>query len=570
MGWQDTQMLTPESVARERMRRRGGRSDEAATVLVWVLGGMSLLLGAAGFGLILYYFWDVLSSLLRVVSLGGLMVLLWLGYGVSARLGWSSREVLGIFLCLSLLLVVLGLSQLLPGMPLWLLGLVYLGGAILVPVLCPARSSVTVLALTCLAEMALLWGHVRGSDLSADWTLLWTGVLSVLMMWAVVGNWCDVTPRRGYATFSALGSISSFLYMLAYQGMLLYPVYCRPSSLQGHTPPGQWIGMMLVWMLPMGFLLLVHRMRCRQQHRSFFSYSFLLYYAATLVSLPLGLLLMERNVPLAGVSVMFGYAACLVYYGADYRQPRYIFFGCLLAFLTAIGIPLGLGADMVWSAVVMLALCVIFLIASLSLARHRDNVFRRAQERRAGLLTTGIAAGGAAGSAGSSGSGTVAGSGGSAVSSLPGIFSPAAASVVSARTVPLSESGDGGGASFRADEEDESGSIASVSRPPLAPDILTAVLDMSSAPAGVTSALSTAPSVPSLPREGAVCPLRVPPLPERAEPAKAESRAALSPTGAVRGAEALAKAPEVPPLPRAQEAGAPALVDEPPSLPPRA
>ena len=76
MGWQDTQMLTPEGVARERMSRRGGRADDAASVLVWVLGAMSLLLGAAGFGLILYYFWDVLSSLLRVVSLGGLMVLL--------------------------------------------------------------------------------------------------------------------------------------------------------------------------------------------------------------------------------------------------------------------------------------------------------------------------------------------------------------------------------------------------------------------------------------------------------------------------------------------------------------
>lgn len=565
MGWQDTQMLTPEGVARERMSRRGGRADDAASVLVWVLGAMSLLLGAAGFGLILYYFWDVLSSLLRVVSLGGLMVLLWLGYGVSARLGWSSREVLGIFLCLSLLLIVLGLSQLLPGMPIWLLGLVYLGGSILVPVLCPARSSVTVLALTCLAEMALLWGHVRGSDLSADWTLLWTGVLSVLMMWSAVGSWCDVTPRRGYATFSALGAISSFLYMLAYQGMLLYPAYCRPSSLQGHTPQEQWLGMMLVWMLPMGFLLLVHRMRSRQRHRGFFSYSFLLYYAATLISLPLGLLLMERNAPLAGVAVMFGYAACLVYYGADYRLPRYVFFGCLLAFLTAIGIPLGLGADMVWSAVVMLALCAIFLAASLSLSRHRDNVFRRAQERRAGLAPSGPATGVPLRS------GT--GSGGSAVSSLPSMFSPSSASgVVAARTVPLSQSELSEEMRFRSDEESEEGAgFAEVPRPPLAPDIFTAVMDMSSAPDPGASGPSLAPSVPSLPGEDSVSPLRVPPLPghrgERSD--EGASGAGLSPTGAGRGAGSLPRAPEVPPLPGRPRSGEDAGAHEAPALPPR-
>ena len=145
MGWHDTQLLTPESVERERLARQGLRADDSATVLVWVLGGMALLMGVAGFGLILMYYWDVLGSLLRVLSLGGLMVLIWLGYAVSARFGWSSREVLGLFLSFSWLLIVLGLSELLPGLPPWLLGLVFLGGAILVPVLLPARSTVTVL-----------------------------------------------------------------------------------------------------------------------------------------------------------------------------------------------------------------------------------------------------------------------------------------------------------------------------------------------------------------------------------------------------------------------------------------
>lgn len=504
MGWHDTQLLTPESVERERLARQGLRADDSATVLVWVLGGMALLMGVAGFGLILMYYWDVLGSLLRVLSLGGLMVLIWLGYAVSARFGWSSREVLGLFLSFSWLLIVLGLSELLPGLPPWLLGLVFLGGAILVPVLLPARSTVTVLAVSCLVEMALLWMHVRNSNQSSDWAMLWTGILSVLMMWAAVGNWCDVTLRRGYATFSVLGSISSFLYMFAYQGMLLYPQYLRPASLQGDTDALQWVCMMLVWMIPMGFQLLVHCMRSRRRHHSIFTYSFLLYYGATVCSLPLALLLLERNIPVAGVAVMFGYAACIVFYGVEYRMPRYVFFSCMMAFLTAIAIPLGLGADMLWSACVMLALCVIFLISSLALSKHRDNVFRRAGERRERLMLA---------MSGNTVRPDAPSPGGERQASDQMVSVSLDAGAVTARTVPLSAgAGDLSRISFGSDDEDEGAPVV-----PSAPTI--SALPDSGAVFRISESQPrpdafAAPLVPSRPSAGEGVPLRVPPLPE--------------------------------------------------------
>lgn len=504
MGWHDTQLLTPESIERERLARQGLRTDDSATVLVWVLGSMALLMGVAGFGLILMYYWDVLGSLLRVLSLGGLMVLIWLGYAVSARFGWSSREVLGLFLSFSWLLIVLGLSELLPGLPPWLLGLVFLGGAILVPVLLPARSTVTVLAVSCLVEMALLWLYVRNSDQISDWAMLWTGILSVLMMWVAVGNWCDVTLRRGYATFSVLGAISSLLYMFAYQGMLLYPQYLRPARLQGNTDALQWACMMLVWMIPMGFLLLVHCMRSRRRHHSVFTYSFLLYYGATVCSLPLALLLLERNVPVAGVAVMFGYAACIVFYGVEYHMPRYVFFSCMMAFLTAIAIPLGLGADMLWSACVMLALCAIFLISSLALSKHRDNVFRRAGERRERLMLP---------MNGNTVRPDAPLSGGSRQDPDQMVSVSLNAENVTARTVPLSaEPGELNRVSFVSDDEDYGASVV-----PVAPTIST--VPDSGAVFRISESLPrpeafAAPHVPSRPSTEEGVPLRVPPLPE--------------------------------------------------------
>lgn len=388
MGWQDTQTLTPEE-GDERirwLRLSGARSSGASSTMVWLLGVMSFLMGCGGVWMLLSHYWGAMDSLVRVLTLSAGLVVMWLGYGLFARWGWVSREVRGLLLSVTCLVSVVCLREALPGLHLWFLGLIFLGGLLLVLALQPGRVAVSVLALACMGELVLLWLSMNTARDVASWALLWTCVLSVLMFWGISGGWCAVTYRSGYSTFSVISPVAFVLYLLVYHAMLLYPQYLRPSQLTGSISAGQWIGMMVIWLVPMCFLLRVQCARAKRTCRPVFAWSFVLYYLVTLLSLPVGLLLLEHHMPVLGVCVLFGYAACIVCYGASYRMSYFVVLGSLLAFISAVGIPMGIGISYVWSAAVMLTLGAAFLAGALVLSRKRDNLLKAPADRRISAL----------------------------------------------------------------------------------------------------------------------------------------------------------------------------------------
>lgn len=376
MGWQDTQTLTPDEGG-ERARwwcLSGARSSGAGATMIWLLGVMSFLMCAGAAVLLYAHYWDPMTSLTRVLTLSAVLVVMWLGYGTFAHWGWSSREVRGLLLSVTCLISVICLREALPGLHLWFLGLIFLGGIMLVLALQPGRVAVIVLALACLGELVLVWLGMNTARDVASWALLWTCVLSVLMIWGISGGWCAVTYRSGYSTFSVISPVTFVLYLLVYQAMILYPQYLRPARLSGSIAAGQWVGMMLIWLIPMSFLLRVQCARARRTNRPIFAWPFILYYSVTILSLPVGLLLLEHHMPVLGVCVLFGYAACIVCYGAAYRMSYFVVLGSLLAFISAVGVPLGIGISFIWSAAVMLALAVAFFAGALVLSRKRDNL----------------------------------------------------------------------------------------------------------------------------------------------------------------------------------------------------
>lgn len=388
MGWQDTQTLTPDEGG-ERMRwlrLSGAQSTGASTTMVWLLGVMSFLMGAGGSWLLFSHYWGAMDSLSRVLILSAGLVVMWLGYGLFAHWGWMSREVRGLLLSVTCLISVICLREALPGLHLWFLGLIFLGSLLLVLALQPGRVAVSVLALACLGELVLLWLSMNTARDVASWALLWTCVLSVLMLWGISGGWCAVTYRRGYSTFSVISPVAFVLYLLVYHAILLYPQYLRPAHLAGSLAAGQWIGMMVIWLIPMSFLLRVQYARAKRTNRPVFAWTFVLYYLATMLSLPVGLLLLEHHMPVVGICVLFGYAACIVCYGASYRMSYFVVLGSLLAFMSAVGVPFGLGISSIWSAAVMLALGVAFLAGALVLSRKRDNLLRDPVDRRISVL----------------------------------------------------------------------------------------------------------------------------------------------------------------------------------------
>lgn len=362
-------------------------------ILIWALGGMAILMCLVGVGLALYSCWQELPVAVQAGSLLLMPCLLWGGYAVAARRGWGSTEVAAAFVCLSWLGILLVWQLCVSWQAPWVMGLAYLGGVGILVAIRPWKSAVAILALSSVAEILIGREEVMEKGLFSPWGLLWVGAMSLLMLWSLGGRWCSMTRRPGYASFGWIGPVAFALYLLTYLLVVVFPFFLQPEELQGSLRWEDWQLLVGMWLLPLLPMLPLHVQFARRKSRPVWTYSFLLFYVVTLVIVPVGLDMAIHSPGVLGVPLVFAYAVCIIYYGADYKCPWLVLTGCGAIFLASLGIPLNMDINPLGGAAVMLGLGFLFLYASLRLNGHRRQLLtwffheQIRQKMRRNLLT---------------------------------------------------------------------------------------------------------------------------------------------------------------------------------------
>lgn len=370
----------PGSKGRERQPEADVRG--LPLMLIWSLGGMAVLMCLAGFGLALFSWRDVLPLPVRVVGLLSAPALLWLGYAIAARHGRGSAEVAVSFAGLSWADVLLVCRECMPGLPLWSLGVAFLAFHAVLFLIRPWKSAFLLLALSCVLESVALWHEVRDNETFFPWALLWVSVLTMLMLCALCGSWCGKTKRPGYACYKWAGPVSFALCLLAYLAVVALPQFFQPAELHGRMTWDEWGVLAGMWLAPLLLMLPLHMARARLAQRPVWSYSFFLLYAVTFAAVPAGVDLAQHAPGAWGIPLVFAYAACIIYYGADYKSPWMALAGCGTIFLTSLSIMLSERINPLGGAFVMLGLGFLFLYASFRLyARRRQLQTRICHER---------------------------------------------------------------------------------------------------------------------------------------------------------------------------------------------
>jgi len=351
-------------------------------MLIWSLGGMAVLMCLAGFGLALFSWWDGLPLPVRVAGLLSALALLWLGYGIAVRHGRGSAEVAVSFAGLSWADVLLVCRECMPGLPLWALGGAFLAFHAFFFLIRPWKSAFLLLALSCVLESVALWYEVRDSEAFFPWALLWVSVLTMLMLCALCGSWCGMAKRPGYACYKWAGPVSFALCLLAYLAVVALPRFFQPAELHGRMTRDEWMVLAGLWLAPLLLMLPLHMARARLVQRPVWSYSFFLFYAVTFAAVPAGVDLAQHAPGALGIPLVFAYAACIIYYGADYKSPWMVLAGCGTIFLASLSITLSESINPLGGASVMLGLGFLFLYASFRLyARRRQLQTRLYHER---------------------------------------------------------------------------------------------------------------------------------------------------------------------------------------------
>ena len=345
-------------------------------VLVWALGGMALLMCLVAVGMGLYCYWESLHLAVKVISLLLVPAFLWGGYYAAARRGMRSAEVAAVFACLSWLVLLVLVQCCIHALPLWQMGLIFVGGLLVLPVLHPWRSAVVALGAGCVVEIVLLWWAVAGENASVGYAWLWICLLSTLMLWAVGGTWCLLTRRRGYAPFGRLAPVAFTLFLCAFYALAVFPQYLLGAvELSG----AEWGTLSVLWAVPVVVALPLHARFARLQRRAVFTYSLLAFGGVSLVAVPLLLLV---NMPFLTAPLAFCYALSIIYYGADYKAPWLVLAGCVAFFLSSLSIPLRLGVNPLGSACILLILGALFLAAAFRLNARRRRVLALLQLAR--------------------------------------------------------------------------------------------------------------------------------------------------------------------------------------------
>lgn len=345
-------------------------------VLVWALGGMAVLMCLVAVGMGLYSYWDSLEVWVKALSLLLVPALLWSGYFVAAKYGLRSAEVAAVFAGLSWLVLLVLVQSCIYALPLWQMGIIFVGGLLILPLLHPWRSAVVALGAGWLGAVVLLCWAVSQEHADMGHAWLWVCLLASLMLWAVGGAWCMLTRRRGYASYGKLAPVAFTLFLCAFYALVVFPQYLLGEvELSG----SEWGLLSAVWLVPVVVALPLHARFARRQKRTVFTYSLLAFGGLSLVSVPL---LMLVNMPFLTAPLAFLYALSIIYYGADYKSPWLVLAGCVAFFLSSLSIPLRLGVNPLGGACILLLLGGLFLFAAFRLNARRRRVLMQTQLAR--------------------------------------------------------------------------------------------------------------------------------------------------------------------------------------------
>lgn len=347
-------------------------------VLVWALGCMASLMLLFAVGLCLYSYWAELHVAAKSGSLLFLPVIFWCGYILSARKGYSSTEVMALLSCLTWAVVLLVVQTCVYAMQLWLCGLIFVVGLVILPLVHPWRSAIVALGMGSLLELGLLAMACAIGQIT--YSTLWMGTLTLLMLWTLGGCWCLVTNRSGYRSYGVIAAATFVVFLVLYYTLATFPQFLLPDS-AGLTT-GVWGGAVLLWLVPMLLSLPLHSRFARGNNRAAVTPASMTLWMSAVISVPL---LMSVNLPFLSAPAALLFALSLIYYGAVYKFNWPVLAGCVTFFVSVISILLRLGIHPIGAAVVLILLSSVTFYITLRLHSRRRvllSAINRVQRRR--------------------------------------------------------------------------------------------------------------------------------------------------------------------------------------------
>lgn len=354
-------------------------------VLSWVLGFMSLLLFLVGVGLILANFWDNFPPMVKVCTLVCTPAFLWGVYIVGFKNGSRAQEIAALLAALSWLDALFIYQFCIQPLPLWVLGSILTFGLMIIPLVKPLKMAMCSLAIGALLQYGLMVYDLVTATTYGEWALIWASIMAMTMVWSHIGSWCALTKRKEYNAYAFIGPLAQFVFLLMLIVLLVYSSHLIPAGVSDFTTLNQWLAILGVWVVAMLPILPLQRHFAEVCNHPNISNSFLLYWAISIMTLPLGLLLVRDLHALLLMPLILGYLFSMVYYGADYHVPNFVIMGSVGIFLTVVSIPIHMGTGLIWSAVILFILSIAFFMSMTWLNTRRKMQIARRREEIAAL-----------------------------------------------------------------------------------------------------------------------------------------------------------------------------------------
>ena len=350
-------------------------------MLSWVLGLISLLLFLVSAGMMLCHFWADLPAMAKVLSLMLIPALLWIVYVIGYIKGYRAPELAALLAAISWLDAVLIFQFCIQTQPLWIISGVLALGMLLIPAIKPWKMAVYSVILATIIQFILMGWDLTHATTYGEWTMIWSAALSMMMIWIHIGMWCSITKRPGYADYKIINPIAQALFMLMMVTMLVYPKHLLPIGIDESSTVFDWFTVVLIWCVALLPVLGFQRHFAKQNGSPMLSWSFLLYWGISMVTVPVGLVLAWYSPSLLILPLSIVYLFSMVYYGAVYKIPRFVLMGSIGVFLTMIAIPYHAETGLIGSSIIMLSLSFLFLFAMLWLNTYRKLIEARPEEK---------------------------------------------------------------------------------------------------------------------------------------------------------------------------------------------
>lgn len=362
---------------RQTVPPKGQAVDSIPSTLSWVLGFMALLLSLVAVGMVLNHYWDGTPMSMRVGALVAIPAALWLVYVLGFNRGYRAPELAALLTAITWLDAVVIYQLCIQTLPLWIASSGLTLGLLLIPTLHPWKMGVWSVLVSGVLQFCLM-GHAMATAQSFnEWFLIGASALAMMMIWSHIGVWCALTRREGYAAYSVIGPIAQTLFLLMLIAVTVYPQNVLPHGLADNGSLNEWIGAIVVWIIAMVPVLPLQRYYADVSNHPTISNSFLLYWGISMLTVPLGLLLAWYSPSLLGVPLILAYLFSMVYYGAEYRVPRFVIMGSVGIFLSLISIPYTLQTGELLSAGILGGIAGLFILSLLWLNSYRRKLLSR-------------------------------------------------------------------------------------------------------------------------------------------------------------------------------------------------